>query len=128
MAKNMKKETVTAETPKVEETVNEDNGLTETGEFTPEVEAKVKRKPREQALPGMESVGNLELERMAIQVDDIDGSIKSLRKTRAALTEKMLDEMKKANLTVYQHEGFLIEREEKGENIKIRSIKQTEDE
>lgn len=97
------------------------------GEITEEVQAKIKTQPRETPLPGMESTGNLELEKLAIQVDDIDQTKKTLTKTRSALAEQMLTIMKKEGLTVYQHAGFLIEREEKGENIKIKSIQVTEE-
>lgn len=97
------------------------------GEITEQVQAKIKTQPRETPLPGMESTGNLQLENLAIQVDDIDQTKKTLTKTRSALAEQMLTIMKQENVTVYQHAGFLIEREEKGENIKIKSIQVTEE-
>ena len=85
------------------------------------------RTPRTPKLPTMESTGNKELEEHAFECDDIDNTIKTLKKRRTLLTDQMLNLMKKDNITLYSHDGYLIEREEKGETVKVKSVKAAEE-
>jgi hypothetical protein len=93
------------------------------GELSEEMKKKIIRTPRTPPLPTMESNGDPELEAMAVEHEDIENTIKTMNKRKNTLKDQMLNKLRKANLTMYSHDGFIIEREEKGETVKVKSVK-----
>ncbi len=93
------------------------------GQLSDEDKAKLVKVPRTPKLPTMESAGDPELEAMATEHEDIQNTIKTMNKRLNTLKDGMLNKMKKVDLQRYSHDGFIIEREEKGETVKVKSVK-----
>jgi hypothetical protein len=87
-------------------------------------EDRPKRTPRSAALPGMEQVRDVVLDRLCESIGDARDQMNQLRADEAGDTQAALTRMRERKITTYQHAGVEMARVPGEEKLRVRTSKE----
>lgn len=85
--------------------------------------AKRKKQPRQRSLPGTQSPKNISIEKAAHEYVEARDERMALSEVEVTRKTKLLDVMKRANLTKYRRNGMTIDIVVEKEKVKVRTAK-----